>query len=123
MPLPLLTKRVIYLDQFVISNMMKELDPKHDAQRGLYYDLFASLDRVSKLQLIVCPESPLQDHGSVVDPRYEKIRAVFRQLSNGVSFRDPTTILRADIMSAFDNWMKGNNDTNFVSRDLGSGTF
>ena len=31
LPLPPLDKKVIYLDQFVISNMMKELDPDQPA--------------------------------------------------------------------------------------------
>ncbi len=104
LPLPTVKKAIIYLDQFVVSNMMKELDPANTSAPGFYRKLFETLDRLSKLQLIVCPDSPLHDHESVVDTRYEKIRTVFRQLSHGVSFRDPTTILHAQIMRAFDCW-------------------
>jgi hypothetical protein len=110
--LPPVKKRIIYLDQFVFSNMMKELDPANvgvvnTGSDGFYLTLFKTLDRLSKLQLIVCPDSPLHDHESVVDTRYEKIRAVFRQLSHDVSFRDPRTMLHAQIMRAFDCWMGG----------------
>jgi len=56
-PLPALNKRIIYLDQFVISNMMKELDPSNKNTNGFYRSLFERLDRLSKLQLLVCPES------------------------------------------------------------------
>src|SRR5204863_2824057 len=77
-PLPPVHKRIIYLDQFVISNMMKELNPEDGRARGYYHALFCALDRLSSLQLIVCPDSPLHDHESLVDPRYQKIRAVFR---------------------------------------------
>jgi hypothetical protein len=105
LPLPVVKKRIIYLDQFVISNMMKELDPANKNAHGFYRPLFEKLDRLSKLQLIVCPDSPIQDHESVVDTRYEKIRAVFRQLSHGISFHDPTTILHAQIMRAFRYWL------------------
>jgi hypothetical protein len=107
LPLPALKKRIIYLDQFVISNMMKELDPASEHIPGFYRSLFERLDRLSKLQLIVCPDSPIQDHESVVDTRYEKIRAIFRQLSHGVSFHDPKTLLDVDIMHAFRSWISG----------------
>lgn len=119
LPLSPVKKRIIYLDQFVISNMMKELDPTCTHSAGFYRNLFERLDRLSKLQLIVCPDSPVQDHESVVDTRYEKMRSVFRQLSNGVSFHDPITILHAQIMRAFRCWLndepcQADLDRNFV---------
>jgi len=106
-PLPAIQKRIIYLDQFVISNMMKELDPQGGHARGYYHALFCALDRLSSLQLIVCPDSPIHDHESLVDPRYQKIRAVFRQLSHGVGLHDPTKLLHAAITRAFTCWLQG----------------
>jgi hypothetical protein len=103
--LPEIKKRIIYLDQFVISNMMKELEPANTNAHPFYRPLFEKLDRLSKLQLIVCPESPIQDYESAVDPRYEKFRAVFRLLSHGISFHDATMILHAQIMRAFRCWL------------------
>lgn len=122
-PLPPIEKRLIYLDQFVISNMMKELDPDRTTTSkghvdGFYLKLFAKLDRLSKLQLVVSPHSQLQDFESVVDTRYEKIRAVFRQLSHGISFRDPETLLHAEIIRAFDSWLSGEPMDLEVSRDF-----
>jgi hypothetical protein len=109
--LPPIQKRVIYLDQFVISNMMKELDPdtpssSKGVKEGFYLTLFERLDRLAKLQLVVCPNSPLQDHESTVDPRYEKLRKVFRHLSNGVGLRPPETIFHAQLLRAFRCWLK-----------------
>ncbi len=108
-PLPPIRKRLIYLDQFVISNVMKELDPAAPAsvkgvKDGFYRTVFEKLDRLNKLHLIVCPHSPVQDHESVVDTRYEKCRTVFRQLSHGVSFKPPETIFHAQIVHAFRAW-------------------
>ena len=117
-PLPPIHKRIIHLDQFVISNMMKELDPEDGRARGYYHALFCALDRLSSLQLIVCPDSPLHDHESLVDPRYQKLRAVFRQLSHGVSLRDPATLLHAAIMRAFDCWLKDEQCDAGVSADF-----
>src|ERR1017187_2458439 len=53
-PLPKLRKRIIYLDQFVISNVMKELDPDTPAHSkgikgGFYRTVFERLDRLRKL--------------------------------------------------------------------------
>lgn len=57
-PLPKLKKKVIYLDQFVISNMMKQLDPdSSESKKGphakFFQDLFETLDRACKLQLLL----------------------------------------------------------------------
>lgn len=109
--LPPLNKKIIYLDQFVISNMAKELDPdraqvKKGDQGGFYMELFVLLDRLSKMQLIVCPDSPIQDNESVVTgPHYEKIRAVFRHLSHGIEFSDPNSIYHVRIIDALKCWL------------------
>jgi hypothetical protein len=120
-PLPPLKKRIIYLDQFVISNIMKALDPtRPKAAKGesneFFRNLFNMLDRLSKLQLIVCPDSPIHDLESIVDTRYEKLRAVFGHLSDGIGFREPEAIVHAQIMDAFDAWLSDKPYQNPVSR-------
>src|SRR4051794_11737159 len=63
--LPPLEKKVLYLDQFAISNLMKVIHPDHRervAERdaddaGFWIDLFARLDRLVKLNLLACPSS------------------------------------------------------------------
>ncbi|HRE04169.1 MAG TPA: hypothetical protein PKX00_01075 [Opitutaceae bacterium] len=111
-PLPRVDKKVIYLDQFVISNMMKELDPAAPAvakgtNQGFYRTLFERLDRLCKLQLIVCPDSPVQHDESVVDPRFEKLRRVFRHFSHGSGLESPGTIFHAQLLRAFSAWRGG----------------
>ena len=122
-PLPPLQKKVIYLDQFVISNMTKELDPdRSDAKKhqldDFYRNLFEKLDRLSKLQLIVCPYSTVHHFESVVVSQYEKLRKVFRHLSHGVSFQDPETIQHAEILSAFYAWRKNNPFISDIGKDF-----
>jgi len=111
-PLPQLDKKLIYLDQFVISNMMKELDPDRPAtakgiKGGFYRTIFEKLDRLSKLQLVVCPDSPVHDSESVVDSRYEKLRSVFRHLSQGVGL----------LLQAFRKWVQPDAPQLAVERD------
>jgi hypothetical protein len=99
--------------------MMMALDPTVSKNvDGFYRTLFEKLDRLSKLQLIVCPESPIQDYESAVDPRYEKLRVVFRLFSHGISFHDATTILHAQIARAFKCWLKGEPCQADVDRDF-----
>jgi len=109
--LPPLRKKRIYLDQFVVSNMMKELDPdrpegKKGFNGGFYRKIFEKLDRLSKLQLVVCPDSPIHEDESIVDSRYEKLRSVFRHLSHGVSIDAPAEIYQRQVFDAFDAWQR-----------------
>jgi hypothetical protein len=110
LPLPPLKKRIIYLEQHGISEMAKVLDSEKTSaaetgNRAYFRTLFKRLDRLSKLQLIVCPHSPIHNRESLVDTRYEKFQGVFRRLSHGVSFREPKTILHTQIRRSFDAWL------------------
>ncbi|HTH48869.1 MAG TPA: hypothetical protein VMB21_15250 [Candidatus Limnocylindria bacterium] len=121
--LPALDKRVVYLDQFVISNMMKELDPdRPDASKGakggFFRTLFEKLDRLTKLQLLVCPDSPVHDHESAVLKRHEKLRSVFRHLSHGLSLRPPEKIFHAQMLCAFRAWLRGEVPVPRLERDF-----
>lgn len=53
-------KKVIYLDQFAISEMVKALDTRskaHARVNPFWQQVFEALERVCKLQLVVCPWS------------------------------------------------------------------
>lgn len=107
-PLPVLTRRVIYLDQFVISNMMKSINKvlgEKEKVDPLYLELFKKLDRLNKLQLIVCPDSPIQDKESRVSRNYKELKRMFEQLSHGTSFHRPDTVRRFQVHSLFRRWV------------------
>jgi hypothetical protein len=51
-------KKVIYLDQFAISEMVKAIDTRskaHARVNPIWRRVFEVLERVCKLQLVVCP--------------------------------------------------------------------
>ncbi|HEY3156054.1 MAG TPA: hypothetical protein VGK76_05435 [Candidatus Eisenbacteria bacterium] len=111
-PLPELKKTVIYLDQMAISNMMLALNPKTDAGKEGRVDpfwtrLFEKLDSLSKLQLIVCPDSPIQGFESALSPYYAALRRMYEHLSHGVSFLDKDTIARFQLATHIDAWCDG----------------
>ena len=110
--LPTLKKVVIYLDQFVISNMMAALSmPQNKIAAGsiesYWRGLFEKLDRLSKLQLIICPDSTFHHKESVVAKFYDKLKTMYEHLSGGASFDHPETIKRFHVVRCADQWITG----------------
>lgn len=110
-PLPDLQKKVIYLDQCAISNMMKSINPKTKAnQEGrvdpFWRQLFEKIDILCKLQLIICPDSDFHKHESLLSPFYKALHNMYEHLSHGVSFYDHETIHRFQTMRQLRVWLK-----------------
>ena len=89
--LPSLQKRLIYLDQMVLSNIAKALDPVWRETRGdqdpFWLDLYERLERLVKLQVVVCVESPIHDQESSVTPYADTLRRLREYLSAKVEFQ------------------------------------
>lgn len=110
--LPRLNKKVIYLDQFVISNMMKALNPETKAYRKgtidqFWLTLYERLDSLCKLQLIICPMSESHREESLFSPFFEALKRMYTLLSHGVGFYDPGTIQRFQVSKHAKNWIAG----------------
>ncbi|MEJ0089193.1 MAG: hypothetical protein WDM80_05505 [Limisphaerales bacterium] len=111
--LPPLSKKVIYLDQFALSNMMKEIDSSRAGKQSqphgdFFLELFKQLDRLGKLQLIVCPRSSIHFNESIVDHNdYRKIRAVYDLLSRGFKFDHHQNVYTQQILNGLHAWLKG----------------
>lgn len=119
--LPPLSKKIIYLDQFAISDMMKALNPKTKAYKKGKIDLFwktlfEKLDRLCKLQLIVCPDSSIHRQESLVSPFYKALKRLYEQLSHGLTFYDVGTIKRFQVDEAFEQWI-GNKQRKSIDVD------
>jgi len=111
-PLPELDKKIIYVDQFAISNMMKALNPqtKPYQKRSLdefWVKLFERLDSLCKLQLILCPDSGFHNKESLLSPYFEPLKRMYELLSHGVSFYSYETIKRFQICEHAKNWISG----------------
>jgi hypothetical protein len=103
-------KKVIYIDQCAISNMMKALDVTsraHDraAADPFWLSLFEQLERVCKLQLAVCPESHAHNDESLVSPFYDALKRMYEQLSRGVTFDSPQQIEQRQMNVALAAWL------------------
>ena len=111
---PPIKKRIIYLDQFLISNIAKVLDPtarSHaaTATEPFWLEVYKKLDRLSSLNLIVCPDSFFHNEESMLsgDPPYKKLREVYEHLSHGITFYDHNTITRFQVHQHLENYLNG----------------
>jgi len=124
-PLPRLNKKVIYIDQFAVSNMMKVLNPKTKAYQketldSFWLRLFERLDSLCKSQLIICPHSGFHIEESLLSSYFGPLKQMYELLSHGLSFYDHETIERFQICEHAENWLSGKEnkklklDTRFV---------
>ncbi|MDB4913079.1 MAG: hypothetical protein JWM95_723 [Gemmatimonadetes bacterium] len=102
--LPSLQKRLIYVDQMVLSNIAKALDPVWRETRGeqdsFWVELFKGLERLVKMQLAVCVESPIHDQESAVTPYAATLRRLREYLSEKVEFHSPIVVLQHQLHNA-----------------------
>ena len=64
--LPLLRKKILFLDQMAASNMMFAINPQTKQNREgrvqpVWRELFEKLDVLTRLQVVLCPEGPRQE--------------------------------------------------------------
>jgi hypothetical protein len=111
--LPDLSRKVIYIDQFAISDMMKALNSEHPrhkqaADNPFWVRLFSRLDTLIKKQLIICPYSDVHHHESLVTRHYEALKLMYEHLSHGIHFDSIEAILSRQLDAALQAWLQGN---------------
>lgn len=113
--LPVLSKKIIYIDQFVISNMMKSIHPTFritDKNNDFFKELFLKLEFLAKAHIVVCPESLIHYDESIMSKRYcyDDIKEMYKYLSFGTSFLSISTISRFHFVAAFRKYLTGVDD-------------
>ena len=109
--LPDLDKKVIYLDQFAISEMMKILNPKTKAHKkgnvdNIWLDVFDKVHRLCKMQLIVCPDSNYHHDESIVSPFFSELKRIYELFSHGITFNDIFSIQNRQLFDHAECWLK-----------------
>jgi hypothetical protein len=112
--LPELKKKIVYIDQFAISNIMKLLSPEikgHEraVSEPFWNELFETLEVTSHLQLIVCPDSKEHEHESLTSPFYKALKRTYEHFSGGLSFYDADAIRRLQVARLTQCWLKKQN--------------
>jgi hypothetical protein len=111
--LPPIKKKIIYLDQFVVSNIMKLRSPAskgHEAvaSEPFWAELVTMLEKLSRLQLICCPDSGEHQNESLLSPFYQALKQTYESFSGGISFHGSDEIRRQQIAHLARAWANGN---------------
>jgi len=115
--LPNIKKKIIYLDQFAISNMMKSLHPKFKKllkpeDLKFWRKLFGKLDSLSQLQLIICPSSSTHIDESLISKYYEPLKKIYELLGWGIKFKQNNYIALTQICEFARKWVKDESNIN-----------
>jgi hypothetical protein len=110
--LPELRKKVIYLDQFALIGMLKALHPEAqkvpEAEGERWRTLFEKLDRLTKLQLVVCPESRAHEAESALHARhFDALRRLYELFAHGAEFQDPEQVTGRQVVQHARDWVAG----------------
>ena len=107
--LPKLSKRILYLDQFALSNLAlasyPELKPDSTVPQ-FWFELLSTLNKLLRKQLIVCPDSLYQWKESQATPLYNQIKETFQYFNWDVSFREPGYIKESQIADHALLWLR-----------------
>lgn len=92
-----LKKKVIYIDQCAISNIMKVLSPEvkgHERALAapLWGELLDALDVVVHLQLVICPDSVEHEQESLASPFFRSLKNTYEHFSGGLTFEHRESI-------------------------------
>jgi hypothetical protein len=110
--LPLLKKKIIYIDQFAISNMMKAVNgrqghAKAGVQNEFWLKMFDKLYKLCCLQLVVCPESGFHSEESSLCCYFAELKKMYELLSFGVKFKSDDDIKELQICEHARYWLAG----------------
>lgn len=123
--LPEITKKVVYLDQFAISNMMKAINPENKSfgkqELEKRKKLFDKIDVLCKKQAIICPYSDVHEEESVVTnltihQAYSDLKKMYEYLWRGCSFMDDQTLERFQVVRHFEDRLLKKQHTPKISR-------
>lgn len=111
-PLPPLNKKVVYLDQMAVSNMMKSINPNTRASKEgrvepFWRRLYERLDILTRMQLILCPDSIAHTDESLLGPHFDETKRLYQQLSHGSRFDHFHDVKRSQFHRHAIDWLKG----------------
>ena len=109
-PLPPVKKKIVYIDQFAISNMMKAVNKrqgnaKADVQEEFWLEVFDELYKLCHLQLVVCPESGFHREESSLYRYFAELKEMYELLSCDVRFQSDDNIKEIQICEHARNWL------------------
>lgn len=122
--LPKIKKKVIYIDQFAISNMMMSINLIHPSNKKedlkIWRKIYEKLNKLVHFNLIVCPYSETHEIESVFKKSdYKDLKTMFKFLSRTTKFKPKRSIENIQIYNDFENYINENweNRNNIKTKD------
>lgn len=116
-PFPEIKKKVVYLDQFVLSNILKLLDRQHlrhdvlmadDKWRTRWERMFVTLEQARQHQVMVCPDSFTHRNESLLHAVDFKLnQRMYEHYSDGKTLYRSVDIQRFQFNYHFECWLRG----------------
>ncbi len=110
--LPLIKKRIVYLDQFILSNLLKLLDSDHPSHEkvkkdSFWRDLYIKLEHVSRAQAVIFPDSFYHKEESIAGDNvdFNLMRRLYEYFSSGKTLHPSFVIEKNQITEAFKFWL------------------
>ncbi|MGO9317235.1 MAG: hypothetical protein ACLPXT_06560 [Terracidiphilus sp.] len=105
-------KKIIYLDQFVVSNLVKLKNPTTPAQERLaadpfWQELYGLIFQLRFLQMICCPDSWSHEEESRISNMNADLKEMYERLSGGNSFHQFNDIKSEQIGELALAWSEG----------------
>jgi hypothetical protein len=99
--LPKITKKIVYLDQLVLSNMLTAKEPR-------WKELLERLRLLAYLQVITCPFSTIhEDESLLAETSRNDLKELYRELSDGNEFCSPAGIEQNQLLDAIRRHLLG----------------
>lgn len=99
-PLPEITKTILYLDQFFFSHAFNEGDDKFVQAASL-------IGEAAHMQLLTTPYSSLHEEETQLWKFREELREFIRKTARGSKFAPQYHVEKAQVLKAFMAWLKG----------------
>jgi len=112
-PLPEIKKKIVYIDQFVVSNLVKLLDKTHPSHvkvksDSFWENLFIKLEKAYKSQAIICPDSFYhQDESLIGGVEFRSLKRLYEHFSSGKTLHPSVVIEQRQIAHHFEGWLQG----------------
>jgi len=98
-PLPEITKSILYLDQFFFSHAFNEGDKK-------FVDAAKRIGEATHQQLLTTPYSSLHEEETQMWKYREELREFIRQTARGAKFAPQYHVEKTQVIKAFQAWLK-----------------
>lgn|GEM_PF-4942556 len=103
-PLPTIRKKIIYLDQNVLSHILSGRDQR-------WQEVYRRLKLLSYLQVVTCPYSNIhRDESLLAEHSRDQLKSLYRELSDGNKFRSPFDIEQNQLLRSIRRYLGQEDD-------------